>query len=143
MKCPNDNSELVKEKYEGEVEIDKCEKCGGIWLDAGELEAIQELKVNDYREDLKEMSDHINEATALAKAKDTDLIDCPICGIEMERSEYGYCSQILIDSCTKGHGVWLDRHELMALEIFYEQSRIEAGKMRLGFIGSLLDFLRK
>ena len=143
MKCPNDNSELVKEKYEGEVEIDKCETCGGIWLDKGELEAIQELKVNDYSEDLKEMSDHINEAMAFAKAKTKDLIDCPICDNEMERSEYGFCSQILIDSCIKGHGVWLDRHELAALEVFYEKSRVDAGKIRLGFVGSLLDFLRK
>ncbi|GEM_PF-1182688 len=142
MKCPNDNSDLHKEKYEG-VEIDKCSTCGGIWLDAGELETIQETHINDYSEDLKEMSDHINEAYDFAKAKTKALLNCPICDNVLERREYGFCSQILIDSCIKGHGIWLDRHELKALEVFYERSRIETSKIRLGFIGSLLDYLRK
>ncbi len=36
VRCPRDNSEMVKVILE-EVEVDRCSECGGLWLDAGEL----------------------------------------------------------------------------------------------------------
>ena len=39
--CPVDGSTLVKE-HNNELIIDHCPKCGGVWLDAGEIEAIKE-----------------------------------------------------------------------------------------------------
>lgn len=39
MKCPKCNGEL-QARTRGEVEIDVCQACGGIWLDSGELEKI-------------------------------------------------------------------------------------------------------
>jgi hypothetical protein len=41
MKCPKDGFDLVTETSHG-VEIDTCPHCGGVWLDRGELEAIEE-----------------------------------------------------------------------------------------------------
>lgn len=35
--------ELIEIDYKG-IEIDKCSECEGIWLDAGELEAVSKLK---------------------------------------------------------------------------------------------------
>ncbi len=40
-RCPVDGAALVK-KEQGEILIDRCPRCEGIWLDAGELEAIRE-----------------------------------------------------------------------------------------------------
>jgi len=40
MKCPKDGYDLESRDYHG-VQIERCPQCGGIWLDAGELEAIQ------------------------------------------------------------------------------------------------------
>jgi Zn-finger nucleic acid-binding protein len=37
--CPVDQSPMVKKTSQG-ITIDKCEKCGGIWLDKGEMENI-------------------------------------------------------------------------------------------------------
>ena len=39
MDCPRCTGRLHAEKYD-EVGIDRCDTCGGIWLDAGELEQI-------------------------------------------------------------------------------------------------------
>lgn len=39
MRCPRCDGSLKESKFE-EVLIDTCEKCGGVWLDAGELEQL-------------------------------------------------------------------------------------------------------
>lgn len=39
--CPIDGSTLLKE-HSHEIIIDRCPKCKGVWLDAGEIEAIKE-----------------------------------------------------------------------------------------------------
>jgi hypothetical protein len=39
-RCPRDGAALSEQKLEG-VAIDICPTCKGIWLDAGELEAIE------------------------------------------------------------------------------------------------------
>ena len=39
MKCPRCDGSLMESKFE-EVSIDTCDKCGGVWLDSGELEQV-------------------------------------------------------------------------------------------------------
>ena len=39
MKCPRCDGKLEESKFE-EVSIDTCDKCGGVWLDSGELEQL-------------------------------------------------------------------------------------------------------
>jgi uncharacterized protein len=39
MKCPKDGYDLKSEEFHG-VQIETCPHCGGMWLDAGELEVI-------------------------------------------------------------------------------------------------------
>lgn len=41
MRCPKDGLELIEIEYHG-IKIDKCSHCGGIYLDAGELEGLLE-----------------------------------------------------------------------------------------------------
>lgn len=43
MKCPKCGMELIALDYKG-IEVDKCAECEGIWLDAGELEAVSKLE---------------------------------------------------------------------------------------------------
>ena len=45
--CPVDGSTLVKAYNDQEIIVDKCKKCNGIWLDAGELDAIREVDSNN------------------------------------------------------------------------------------------------
>ena len=39
MKCPRCDGNLKENKFE-EIMIDTCDKCGGVWLDSGELEQL-------------------------------------------------------------------------------------------------------
>jgi Zn finger protein HypA/HybF involved in hydrogenase expression len=43
MKCPKCGMELIEIDYKG-IKVDKCSRCEGIWLDAGELEAISKIE---------------------------------------------------------------------------------------------------
>jgi uncharacterized protein len=39
MKCPKDGYDLTSTQFHG-VQIETCPHCGGVWLDAGELDQI-------------------------------------------------------------------------------------------------------
>lgn len=43
MKCPKCGMELIEMDYRG-IKVDKCSKCQGVWLDAGELETAAGLE---------------------------------------------------------------------------------------------------
>ena len=43
MRCPKCGMELIEIDYKG-IKVDKCSECEGIWLDAGELEAISRFE---------------------------------------------------------------------------------------------------
>jgi hypothetical protein len=45
MRCPKCGMELVAINYKN-IEIDKCSECEGVWLDAGELEAVSKLETS-------------------------------------------------------------------------------------------------
>ena len=145
MKCPVDGEPLTSARYEAEIQVDECAKCRGIWLDAGELHRIESTKERDYSEELKRIPDHVARAYEMARQKAQKERTCPSCGRELETKEYGYCSRITVDSCPGCHGLWLDRGELSALEVFFEGAR-EGAKaldksLARGFFGSLLDKL--
>jgi Zn-finger nucleic acid-binding protein len=87
-----------------EVEIDYCTDCGGIWLDAGELE---------------ELLGEPQKATALLDSFKTDPNcaekprKCPICDKHMQKIVVGESKPaLLIDKCARGDGLWFDNGEL-------------------------------
>jgi Zn-finger nucleic acid-binding protein len=134
VKCPIDQSELNQQKYEADITVEACPACQGVWLDHGELERIQESSERDYSSELQRVPDSVTQAYAMARAKGAAVRDCPSCGRELDRAEYSYCSQILIDVCRHCRGVWLDRGELQALEMFLERSRVPTVDIRRAFL---------
>ena len=139
MICPRDGATLKTSEYEAGIQVEACPACGGIWLDRGRLEQIEETMEHDHTEELKRMPDLIAGAYQRARQRAEGDLTCPRCGIETESAEYAYCSQVVINRCPACGGVWLDSGELEALEVFYERSRMEAkGPLRLGFLLSLL-----
>jgi Zn-finger nucleic acid-binding protein len=103
MDCPVCKNAMVVLELQ-QVEIDHCFACGGIWLDAGELELLIDDPVRS-RELLE--SFEVDSACTEAKRK------CPICRKKMEKVLVGADKpQLLIDRCRKRHGLWFDRGEL-------------------------------
>jgi Zn-finger nucleic acid-binding protein len=140
MRCPVDGNELRSGYYEADVEVDQCSKCEGIWLEKGELERIQEVVLHDYRGELAQIPEDARKAYQAARQK-RDPLKCPACQSEMTEREHGYCSQIFIDVCRKCQGVWLDKGELQALEVFFERSKADTRELRKGFWRSLHDLV--
>ena len=46
LKCPRCGTALTERLFQT-VKLDACEKCKGVWLDAGELEMVMHLKRGD------------------------------------------------------------------------------------------------
>jgi Zn-finger nucleic acid-binding protein len=102
MECPVCNKALIVLEL-NEVEIDYCPSCEGIWLDSGELE----LLIEDESERKKIFETFFHEPEHPEKH-----YKCPICSKRMDKIFVGDGKEILIDRCSKGHGLWSDKGEL-------------------------------
>jgi len=103
MDCPTCGSAMLTLEL-ADVEIDHCVGCGGIWLDAGELELLM-----DDRQKAADLLASFQEApTASEKPR-----PCPICDKKMAKIIVGTAQPVLlIDKCRRGDGLWFDAGEL-------------------------------
>jgi len=138
MECPRCKTKLTHDPYRGTdtqvrrerlrtivhaagVEIECCESCGGVFLDHGELQKIQDAargKGASY-----EAPTRLQRVYARAERRgpgvdpeETEEIRCPACGGEMASRNWGFGSEVTVDTCIECRGVWLDEGELEALE---------------------------
>ncbi|HUW20259.1 MAG TPA: zf-TFIIB domain-containing protein [Sedimentisphaerales bacterium] len=103
MDCPVCKNAMITLEL-ADVEIDHCIDCGGIWLDAGELEMLL-----GNPEQARELLDsfHVDAACPETPRK------CPICLKKMQKITVGASGPILVlDKCSKGDGLWFDKGEL-------------------------------
>lgn len=118
MDCIRCHQPLTLEQYE-EVEIDRCGKCQGVWLDAKELAKIVGSAIETFPDSL--VTKTLEAKFGGVPKQELDSVElCPKCSTEMKPINYSYESGIIIDSCPKGHGIWLDLHELEKVQIFKE-----------------------
>ncbi len=103
MDCPVCTNAMITLELEN-VEIDYCTDCGGIWLDAGELELL--LGESEKARKL------INSFKVNSQCSER-IRKCPICDRKMQKIIVGDSTPVLlIDRCYKGDGLWFDRGEL-------------------------------
>ena len=102
MDCPVCKEAMIVLELD-EVEIDHCLCCGGIWLDAGELE----LLLGDC-----EQKDNLLSSLRVDKNTKEDKRRCPICLKKMEKVLCGTDREVRIDKCRKNDGIWFDKGEL-------------------------------
>ena len=102
MNCPACKDPMIVLELE-EVEIDHCLTCGGIWLDAGELELL--LANSKERDDLL-------SSLALDKNTREKGRKCPLCSRRMNKVLCGTERKVRIDKCGKNDGIWFDLGEL-------------------------------
>ncbi len=95
-----------------EVEVDYCTDCGGIWLDAGELELLL-----GNSQQTKQLLDSFKIDSSCTEKRRK----CPICLKKMQKIVVGPSTPsmvsgveppALIDKCARGDGLWLDKGEL-------------------------------
>ena len=118
MDCPACKKAMITLEL-AEVEIDHCNTCNGIWLDAGEMELLL-----GSSEKSKKLLDSFKIASHSAeKAR-----KCPICLKKMQKIIVGQAAApLLIDRCGKGDGLWFDKGELqniLTLGTFDEENKV-------------------
>ena len=103
MDCPVCKNAMITLELE-DVEIDYCTDCGGIWLDAGELELL-------LGEPGK--AKHLIHSFKVDHGGTERVRKCPICDKKMQKIVVGSAAPaLLIDKCRRGDGLWFDKGEL-------------------------------
>lgn len=85
----------------GEIELDHCISCRGLWFDRGEIELLAELTGADL--------------SSLGRGERTGSGGKRLCPRCEEKLEEIAVDTLRIDRCPDGHGLWFDRGELGAV----------------------------
>jgi uncharacterized protein len=97
------------------IEVDYCERCRGVWLDAGEFEMLMQVTGAQATDPLAQFQ----HQTVAQASKSRHL--CPRCDRPLEEllitSPTG--SALTLDRCKHGHGLWFDADEIQQLLAMY------------------------
>jgi len=113
--CPHCEIPLqtINLEIDGELLIERCEKCFGLFFDPGEIETLMEHSVSSvFNINEKQLRNISTER--FQKNQKVKYIKCPVCQSYMQRNAYGHRSGVIIDRCQK-HGIWLDSGEITQL----------------------------
>ena len=110
MECLNCNTEMVNNDVitkKAELAYDMCEKCGSLWLDAGELDKMA-FKVAGSIEFSSEDVDKTSEKKSLKCPRCEDFI--------LSRVKFLGAGDIILHHCKNCGGFWLDGGELNLID---------------------------
>lgn len=111
------------------IELDRCDRCAGTWLDAGELNLILEGRGG--------ATDALDAALEGAKEGSVTDLRCPRCRTRMREILVARDPDLRLERCRKGHGVWCDRGEMEAL-----LGRFASGSAITSFLGGVFPNVR-
>lgn len=105
MKCPHCFVALST-RTSRDTDADVCERCGGLFLQRGELNKIAGLSSGDLEYSTLDQETFRHEDVH-------SPIPCPSCdGGEMRKVEFIIYTNIILDYCSACGGFWLDGQEL-------------------------------
>jgi uncharacterized protein len=103
LACVKCTSVLDKSRV-GDVEVDLCPSCGGLWLDHGEIERIGRGKTDEVERLRGALTGSMNPEPPSETTN-----NCPACPGQLKEVVLG---PVHVDYCQKCHGVFLDKGEL-------------------------------
>lgn len=106
MRCPKCRSDMEPVTH-GDIEVDRCHTCGGLWFDAGEVEKLKS----------REAAEAIDTGSARLGRR-LDMIDhyrCPRCGDEMTQVSDPEQPHIHFETCSGCGGSFFDAGEFRDL----------------------------
>ena len=106
MRCPKCRSDMLQLDVDGTI-IDRCDRCHGIWFDAGEMEALRD----------KDIAEAIDTGSARQGRifNNIDQYRCPRCGGIMARVVDGQQRHIAYETCADCNGSYFDAGEFRDL----------------------------
>lgn len=100
MKCPNCTSILLTPRMTKQrVEVEHCGKCGGIWLDEGEISKFNKRQVDVA----KGIADAMK--TSRASKRLSAKTNKPMREVKL------FDGELVIDVCPQTKGIWFDAGE--------------------------------
>ena len=115
MKCPRDGTDLTAIKV-GEIEIDKCHHCDGLWFDRGELKQIEKINRSGASNPLEQEIEQQFGNPVVEPGSTQGYMRCPRCAeARLQQVTYTFAKQVKVDRCENCLGLWLDRSELDAI----------------------------
>ena len=99
VKCPKCDGANLMPLEVGEIMLDRCERCAGIWFDHGELEAVVGISAAAHQDAAPESDGDASSGL------------CPRCLVDMRPAQaVGDPSRpVRVDRCPSCMGLWLDR----------------------------------
>lgn len=106
MQCPKCKTEPLSSTTIQEIDVDRCETCGGVWFDDAELVPLLHTERN-FLSALRGGSDK--------DGRNTQHGNCPRDTTALLRVYSARNRSVVLDACPQCHGVWLDGGEFEAL----------------------------
>ena len=102
IKCPKCKTEdMLTINFQG-VEVERCQKCDGIWFDMLEQEDLKKIK----------KSEKIDKGAVKAKPSSrSQQLECPKCHTKMESLRIPDQPHIVVEKCHVCYGVFFDAGE--------------------------------
>lgn len=111
LKCPRDGALLQPVNALG-VTLDRCDHCGGLWCDTGELERLRELDVSDVENQIELQCGDARQPAGTVEA----YMRCPRCtDARLQGITITLTKRVRVDRCESCLGIWLDKNELNAV----------------------------
>ena len=102
LKCPKCGHGMEEISYGGDLVIDRCTHCHGLWFDEGEAELLKRKWMGDALD---------SGARSLGrKWNAVEDIACPRCGKDMEKASDPDQPHIWYEVCRE-HGMFMDAGE--------------------------------
>jgi Zn-finger nucleic acid-binding protein len=130
MQCPQCREPMVIYELDG-VELDSCLRCGGVWLDAGELETLGNLSGI--------APGPLAAALMRVQKGKRGARRCPRCRRAMLPFDPADDGALMLDRCPRGDGLWFDRGELGLLLQKYSANNAEAAAVR-NLLGNMFQY---
>jgi Zn-finger nucleic acid-binding protein len=132
LPCPRCDGQVLEARLLGNILMDECQSCHGIWLDRGAVERViaasERPSVADALGIGRPASRTPGESADFARM----YLRCPECDTVMNRVNFARRSGIIIDSC-RGHGTWFDHRELPRVVEFVSQGGLSQRETRVRY----------
>ena len=131
--CPACADETALQgRLAGEILLDECPRCHGVFLDAAALERIIQTREGHSVEKVAGVaasSADASERPPILPPGRAMYIKCPDCETVMNRRNFGRSSGIIVDVC-RAHGTWFDADELPLVIDFITRGGLDEGRAK-------------
>lgn len=126
-----------------QVEVDICRRCGGIWLEQGEVPRLRLHRHADLRTHFDADSPpQVSQCHSCHAPLNRDTAQCPACG-HANPLDCPHCDRLMqvirrgplrLDICEHCKGTWFDHHELEAIwgpqfDLALQRKNLERGDL--------------